>query len=266
MNNITRTRRIGTSGPGQCTEPVFSLRLLGSFALSRGGIPVRLQQGAQRLFALLALQGRPVSRATIAGTLWPDASEEQASSCLRSALSRIDEATRAALTDNGLELAVTAEVVVLDLSEAKALAHRVLRADSITAADDMTTAAIEALSSELLPDWYDDWATIEAEDWRRLRVHALDAMTERFAAAGQFWHATAAARAAIAVDPLRESAHAALIRVHLAQGNQSEALKVFAAYESLLNEELRIPPTAHIQDLVRDIQRHRRASDAPAPY
>jgi DNA-binding SARP family transcriptional activator len=34
-------------------------------------------------------------------------------------------------------------------------------------------------------------------------------------------------------DPLRESAHGALIAVHLAEGNQSDALREFERYRAL---------------------------------
>ena len=263
MNDIDRTTTIRVGGAARCTVPALSVRLVGSFALSRGGAPIALQGGCERLVAFLALQRRPVSRATIAGALWPDASQERAGSCLRSALDRMDDA-RAAIAANRLELALDAEVVV-DLGEGEALARRLVRADTVTAADDMTSAAISALSEDVLPDWYDDWVTIEAEAWRQLRLHALEAMTKELLTLGHFSAAIEAARAAIAVDPLRESPHAALIRVHLAEGNQSEALSAFAAYKSLLNEELGIAPTANIENLVRAIQRHRRAGDALRP-
>src|SRR5204863_6867755 len=99
---------------------------------------------------------------------------------------------------------------------------------------DMTSAAIAALSSDLLPDWYEDWVVIEAEDWRQLRLHALEALAVKLTTTGRFGDAIEAARAAIKADPLRESAYATLIRVHLAEGNQSEALDTFAFYRDLL--------------------------------
>ena len=61
--------------------------------------------------------------------------------------------------------------------------------------------------------------------------------------------ATVAARA----DPLRESARAALVRVHLAKGNQSDALDEFHRYRSLIRRELDLEPTPLLSDLVRDL-------------
>ena len=56
---------------------------------------------------------------------------------------------------------------------------------------------MSALSDDLLPGWYDDWAVIAAEDWRQLRMQALEAVTARLTAADRFAEAAAAALAAL---------------------------------------------------------------------
>ena len=59
-----------------------------------------------------------------------------------------------------------------------------------------------------------------------------------------------AATAAVVADPLRESPHAALIRVHLAEGNRSEAIRELESYRHLLRVELNVAPTSSIVELV----------------
>ena len=226
---------------------------MGAFQLSESAVPVVLPGGSQRLIAFLALQGRPMTRATAAGTLWPEASEAQAHANLRSAIWRLDQVTREAIEVGVLDLHLAAGVT-LDIRESRALAHRLLVVDTQPSDADMTSAAISALSSDLLPDWYEDWAVIEAEGWRQLRLHALEALAERLTTISRFGDAIQAARAAIKADPLRESAHATLIRVHLAEGNQSEALNAFALYRALLHKELGLEPTPRLFALVRDLQ------------
>ncbi len=46
-----------------------------------------------------------------------------------------------------------------------------------------------------------------------------------------------------------------LIRVHLADGNQSEALGVFERYRTILRAALEPEPTAHLSELVTSIRR-----------
>jgi DNA-binding SARP family transcriptional activator len=70
------------------SDGAFVVRVLGGFALFREGGVLRIPRASQRLLAFLALQSRMVERATVAGTLWPDASESHAYSNLRSALAR----------------------------------------------------------------------------------------------------------------------------------------------------------------------------------
>ena len=107
----------------------------------------------------------------------------------------------------------------------------------------------------MLPDWYDDWVLVEAEEWRQLRLHALESLADRLLAERRFGESAGAALAAVRAEPLRETARGAVIRVHLAEGNQSEALAEFARYRTLLQAELGLEPTARLRDLVRDLQR-----------
>jgi len=109
-----------------------------------------------------------------------------------------------------------------------------------------------ALSADLLPDWYDDWVLVEAEDWRQLRLHALEALAGHLTGAGRWGEAVAAACAAVRGDPLRETSHAALIRVFLAEGNVSEAVREFTSYRALLHDELGLEPTPRLCGLIQN--------------
>ncbi|MGH2664122.1 MAG: AfsR/SARP family transcriptional regulator [Actinomycetota bacterium] len=109
------------------------------------------------------------------------------------------------------------------------------------------------MSGELLPDWYDEWMLVEAEDWRQLRLHALEALADRLTTRGEYADAAAAALAAVRAEPLRESPRAALIRVHIAEGNPSEALREFARYGELLRLELGVEPTERLRKLVASL-------------
>ena len=227
------------------------VQLVGGFQLVEGEAELALAEGSQRLIALLALRGRPVKRLLVAGTLWPDVTENLAYARLRSALSRLYGTVRDAVEVSPSNLSLGTSVRV-DLRESRALAHRLLYAgDEPIRAPDLSAAAIAALSGDLLPDWYDDWVLLEAEDWRQLRMHALEALAALLTAAGRYGAAATAALAAVRADPLRESAHAALIRVHLAEHNQSEAFRQFKLYSELLRAELDIEPTAQLRQLTQ---------------
>jgi DNA-binding SARP family transcriptional activator len=240
-----------TGGPVEASSEV---RVLGTFRFSAHGnaLPSVLG-GSQRLLALLGLRDRALMRASVAGTLWPTSTEEHAFSSLRSALARLTRVTRDAVVVTPLDLCLANDVTV-DIREARVLAHRLLDPAAVVGAADLSAASIAALSVDVLPDWYDDWVLVEGEEWRQLRLHALEALADQLLTAGRFGEATGAGLAAVRAEPLRESARAIVIRVHLAEGNQSEALHEFARYRTILKSELGLEPTHRLHDLIADVR------------
>jgi len=240
-------RLVGQSGPG------VRISLLGGFQVeTEEGPALILPEGSQRLLAFLALKGRLVRRQAVAGTLWPIATEAHASSSLRSALARLGGEARVSVAATARALGLSDDVTV-DLWDARELAHQLLAPTAASASAVPGPQAIRALSAELLPDWYDEWALVEAEDWRQLRLHALEALADRLTAREEYGDAAAAALAAVRAEPLRESPRAALIRVHIAEGNPTEALREFARYGELLMLELGVEPTERLRALVADL-------------
>lgn len=248
-------RPVGSDATGPPVGLRIRISVLGTLSVLVGGRPLtKLSLGSQRLVAYLALHDRTMSRASVAATMWPQAPDQRAGASLRSALSRMDPLIRQAIvaSSTGLRLADT---VAVDLRESQALARRLLQQGARPTDADVSWAAVAALSVELLPDWYDDWVVGESEGWRQMRVHALEELVRRLNAAGRLAEAAAAARAAIRVEPLRESAHAALVRVHLAAGNQYDALAAFEGYRTLLRRELCLEPTPLLSELVSALRR-----------
>ena len=234
------------------SEPDVKVSVLGSFGLFVVGKLHRdLPLGTQQLLAFLALQDGAVSRTALAGILWPEVSEGHAQASLRSALSRLSAIQRTVVRVTFRKLAL-ADGVFVDIRDARALAHGLLN-PGWGQESDLDDRAIATLSTDLLPDWYDDWAVAEAEEWRQLRLHALDALAERLTAAGRYADATGAALAAVKAEPLRETAHAALIRVYLAEGNRAEARAAYEHYHALLRSELGLEPTELVKALVEDL-------------
>jgi DNA-binding SARP family transcriptional activator len=66
-----------------------SLRLLSEFQLLVDGRPISLPHSGERVLAFLGISQAPVSRARLAGSLWPDVADQRAHGDLRSALWRL---------------------------------------------------------------------------------------------------------------------------------------------------------------------------------
>jgi DNA-binding SARP family transcriptional activator len=224
------------------------VKLLGAFGLIWEQRSVKLSMSAQRLIAFLALHDRPVLRLYVAGTLWPDTCEERASASLRSTLWRLHRRGYELIEAEGEHIRLAGQVVV-DLRGAAALARRVLdRVDG-----DELDVDLAALTTDLLPDWYEDWVLLEREHFRQLRLHALDTLCERLTSAGRFSAALEAGHAAVTCDPLRESAHRALVRVHLAESNSSEVIRQYRFCRRLLRDRLGLEPSVQMRELVHDV-------------
>jgi DNA-binding SARP family transcriptional activator len=228
--------------------------VLDTFTFHAGEHALALPSGSRKLLAFLALRDRPATRHLVAATLWPEAPPQDAASSLRSALWRLKPIASAAVVVEDLDLGPHPDVRV-DIRESRALAHRLLDPDGELLASDESAAAVASLSVDLLPGWYDEWVVIENEEWHQLRLHALEAMATHLTQRGRWAEAVIAALAAIRAEPLRESAHGALIKVFLAEGNQMEALEAFNRYRTMLKTELGIAPTAQLTGLVASLGR-----------
>jgi DNA-binding SARP family transcriptional activator len=236
--------------------------LLDGFALqlegSGPGSATTLPRAVQRLVARLGLAGRP-TRTAIAGQLWPDVSEEHAHGSLRSALWRVHKEAPGLVTVSGEALCLAADVHV-DVHELTVWARRAL--DPCATADDLTETDL-ALPGELLPGWYDDWVLLERERLRQLRMHALEALAEKYARGRRYGEAVQAAYAAVRAEPLRESAHRTVIRIHLAEGNVTEALRVYETFQALLADEMGVAPTPLMCELIGRLSGRRHGRSAP---
>jgi len=231
------------------------LSLLGGFVFSVGGDALLgISAGSQRLLAFLAVRDQTMTRQRVAGTLWSESTDERAAASLRAAVARLQGPTRRAVQVTADDMGLAAELIV-DIQHAQALARRLIDSDEPPLPEDIGSTAVAALSNDLLPGWYEDWAVIANEDWRQLRMHALESVAARLTAADRLAEAAGAALAAVRAEPLRESARAALIRVHIAEGNQAGALAEFERYRVLLHADLALEPTSRLRSLLDELVR-----------
>jgi DNA-binding SARP family transcriptional activator len=221
--------------------------VLGAFELRVDGRTVALPAQAQRVLACLAVCGPRLSRETLAGRLWPETSQGRAQANLRNALWRL-RGVGAAVVVAGRDEVALRDDVAIDLVQGELCARAVIDdADDGRAA---LGAPLGLLRHDLLPDWDEDWIVAERERMRQLRMHALEALSRACAGQGRFARAVEAGLAAVTADPLRDSANAALIEAHLAQGNRSDAVRHLAGYRTLLADELGLAPSSRIETLV----------------
>lgn len=231
-------------------QPYTRLTLLGGFDLRCGDDTVPLPPSAQRLVAMLALHDTALRRDYIAGLLWCDSTEARASGSLRSALWKLQLAVPELIWHQGGNLGLSD--IDIDVRRASRLARSIVtgRVD-----EEMIAALLEPrFSCELLPGWYDEWVLVERERHRQLALHALELLCEHLTAAGRYGAAIMAGLAAVDREPLRESAHRALVRAHLAEGNAWEAIRRYRHYETIAARELGVEPSPLMRSLLSQIR------------
>lgn len=219
--------------------------LLGGFEWRRGGTSIPVTVAGQRLVTLVALKGRPLPRGVVAGTLWPESSEAHAAASLRTELWKLGKAgSPLRLAEDG-RLALGPNVTC-DFRDAVALARRLLDEEHCPAVGEIDGL----LFDELLPDGVDDWVEVERVRFHHLRLHALEALVDRYVHRGRYAAAVEIGLAAVEADPYRESSRRALIAAYLGEGNLRDAIAEYRAFHALLAEDLAVEPTTALRSLV----------------
>ncbi|MFF3286766.1 BTAD domain-containing putative transcriptional regulator [Streptomyces sp. NPDC003023] len=220
-------------------SPPHRMWLLGQFRLQCGTEPVELGRNGQRLLAFMGMRGR-ASRTVLAGTLWPEVTEERARGSLRTTLWKLPHADPPLIQCRGDSL-VAAAAMRVDVHTLTETALGVMRG-GVPPLEGRPPIDLLA-GDDLLPGWDEDWVHWERERLRQLRLHALDALAETLTRQGRAALALEAAWAGVRLEPLRESAHRAVVSAHLAEGNLSEAVRHYRAFRRLLREEMGVEPS-----------------------
>lgn len=241
------------------------VHLFGPFRLLRddhsiaGFEPARLRD---LLSYLILFRTTPVSRQQLAFTLWPDTSDRQALKNLRTLLTRL----RQALPDADEFIHVTPQTLQwrseahfdLDVTEFETALARAAQAqtdgDSATATSELT-AAVAAYTGDLLPECYDDWILPLRARLRLAYSDALERLVLSLEEQRDYGQALSYAQRLLQVDPLHEATYRYLMRLHLAQGNRTEALRTYQACQAMLQREFATAPTRTTRDLYETLLR-----------
>jgi DNA-binding SARP family transcriptional activator len=240
-----------------CPAARPTLRLLGGWQLCLGEAVVPVTTRERRVMSLLALRGER-SRVSLARTLWPDSEEFRAYGNLRAAVWRIQHLQRGLLEEGQGALRLAPHVRV-DVHQLHAIAHQLTADNRPTAGADAPQVLdadqlLPILSpDELLPTWDDDWVAEERALLHQLRLRALENLTTHLLDCANVDGALQAAMRAVTIDPLRESANRALILVHLADGNNAEAVRVYRSFQQRLSDELGVCVSRQIVGLIQAI-------------
>lgn len=240
------------------------LSLFGGFEVA--GDPAAqaaLTRKARAMLAYLALQsGHSQSREKLAALLWGGNGEPQARTNLRQALSVIRKAMP---SSNGGRFLTDGDNIALNLDD---LDFDVARFEALAAgsAPEELEQAICLYRGDLLDGFslreepFEDWLRVERERLRVIAVTVLEKLVAHHSAAEDFARCTQAAARLLALEPLREDVHRALMRAYAAQDRVNLALKQYELCRDALQRELGLQPEPETQALHDELRARRTKS------
>jgi len=240
------------STPGRAA-PSLAIRLFGPLDVrvnDRPLRPLRSRKGQGLLALLILRRDREVRRDWLAGTLWPESSQEQALANLRRTLTDLRRALGPAA---GRLRSTTPSTLSLDLAGADvdvvAFDEAVGRGDAAS-----LETAVALYRGPLLEGCVEEWVLPERMAREQACLGALETLATQALANGDACAAARCLRRVIAVDPLRESAYRALMRALAATGDCAAVVDLYRDLRLLLRRELNAEPDSETTALFQQIR------------
>jgi TolB-like protein/Tfp pilus assembly protein PilF len=239
----------------------LQLVLLGGFHASAAGqqigVPGRKERGLLAFLAIPAGESR--SRDKLAGLLWSDRGDSQARESLKQAIFKLrrslDCLQPSPLLADREFVVLHGEAVTVDVSEFEQLMG--------AGTPEAITRAMALYRGDLLDGLdvresaFDDWLLMERQRLRALARDGLARLLDLQMASGAYDEAAVAARRLLALDPLREVAHRALMRIYAEQGQTALALRQYQLCRDTLQGEIGTEPEVETEQLCRSIRENR---------
>src|SRR5437660_3888748 len=244
------------------SEVRLKVTVLGGFQaeLEPGRALVLPTKKAQALLAYLALPpGQPHPREKLATLLWGDMQDAQARGNLRHALSRIRKllppSARSGLVFDGPSVALDPSIVEVDVARFERLV-----ADGRPAALEQVAGLYrgDLLAGLTLAERpFEEWLTSERERLHELAIQALGRLLAHQQQAATAEPAVQTGLRLLALDPLQEPVHRAVMRLYTKLGRREAALRQYQLCVDTLKRELSTPPEAETTQLYQEVLRSR---------
>src|SRR5438093_10672797 len=240
---------------------VLRLNVLGPPEIFHDGSrPSFALRKAQALLLYLAVEGGLHPRGKLAALLWPDSEPQGARTALRNALTLLrhllagPDASASPhshlLSEHELLGLDPHAPLELDLDVVQQAWHQAQRLSSAPSEEQRAALvahvqhALALVRGPFLDGFwlreeapFDEWVQQQQHHWQ-IRLQLLfDRLSSWQEAAGELEQACATLTRWLGLDPLAEEAYRRLMRVHLAQGDPTAALQVYATCRAQLAEE-----------------------------
>lgn len=251
---------------------MLQFNFLGAPRLENNNRPLALDtRKAIALAAYLTLTGTAHERDELAAFLYPDAAASRARAALRRTLSTL----KTALGEN--LLTIERETVSLNTEYLKTGALRVdvLEFRALAEQNDFEslTRAAQLYQGDFLAGFtlrdspeFDEWQFFETESLRKQFASVLEKLVGQQTAQRAYPRAIEYARRWLALDPLNEDAHRALMLLYARDGQRAAALRQYRECMRQLDQELGVAPLSETTELFRAIEENHVPTDEASGY
>jgi WD40 repeat protein/class 3 adenylate cyclase len=228
---------------------MLQIRLLGQFDIRLDGkrviIPTRT---AQSLFAYLVLTaGTPHRREKLAGTFWPDTTDENARKNLRQELWRIRKAFSAQQFSTDEYLNAEELTIAFNRSAPYWLDVSQLERPEIDL--ESLTANLALYQGELLPGFYEDWIMLERERIQGIFETKMDQLLKQLVAAEHWTAVQEQGERWLSLGHTLEPAYRAIMLAYGARGDMAKVSSTYQRCIEELREQFGLEPSAETRAL-----------------
>jgi WD40 repeat protein/DNA-binding SARP family transcriptional activator len=230
-------------------DSMLQIRLLGQFDVRLDGkrvlLPSRAAQSMLAYFAMTA--GIAHRREKLAGTFWPELSEESARKNLRQELWRIRKAVSTGQTGGNDYL--QADDLTITFNRQADYWLDVSHFEQPALDVEPLLSSLALYQGELLPGFYEEWVLLERERLRSLFDNKMEQSLALLVAAERWTTAQEQAERWLALGSSLEPAYRALMLVHGARGDMARVSSIYQQCIIALEEEVGLEPSSETRAL-----------------
>jgi DNA-binding SARP family transcriptional activator len=262
----------------------LSVYLFGPPRVECDGVEVEIgRRKAVAILAYVAISGSPQSRATLATLFWPDDAADQARAALRRDLAALTTALPRGVLhadretvglayaqppglapnpgDSPPNPSIWVDVADFHSRLAACRAHGHAAQEICPRCIAPLGEAVQLYRGDFLagfslrnsPD-FDEWQRNQGESLALDLAGALERLVQAYAAQGEYAPAIPYARRWVALDPLHEAAHRALMQLFAWSDQPAAALRQYQACADVLAAELGVPPSSETGELYQSLK------------
>jgi WD40 repeat protein/class 3 adenylate cyclase len=229
---------------------MLQIRLLGQFDVRLDGkrIVISSRAGQSLLAYLVMTAGTPHRREKLAGTLWPDSSEENARKNLRQELWRIRKAIPAQNLPEADDYLI-ADEYTLTFNRGADYWLDVSILENSDPDIQSLTSGLSLYQGELLPGFYDDWVVLERERLQTLFETKMEKLVEKLVESERWAAVQEQCERWLALGFVSEAAYRALMLSHNARGDMAKVSAIYQRCVEDLRDHFGVEPSAETHAL-----------------